>query len=100
MDSLKGYERGVAQLYQGIECRALWLSVIQQAIIDSGQYKSENKKDLRQVIKSQWWRQIFEFAGGENEFQKVSARIQANLETASQKKIKKARCHIHATTRP
>lgn len=30
-----GYERGVAQLQEGVDCRALWLSVIQQAILDS-----------------------------------------------------------------
>lgn len=98
--SITGYEQGVAQIQEGIDCRALWLSVIQQALIDSAQYKNENKKDLHQVIKSQWWRQIFAFAGCENELQKVSARIRANLETAPQKRIKKARCYTHATTRP
>lgn len=78
-ESITGYERGVAQLQDGIDCRALWLSVIQQAICDSLSRNKEAKKDLRQVVHSQWWRQIFNFAGVEDEAENGAALILTNL---------------------
>lgn len=92
---LKGYERGVAQLQEGIDCRALWLSVIQQAICDSLGHHKEHKKDLAQVVKSEWWSYIFALAGVEHEAVKVADLILANLASQPKPLGSKKRHYTH-----
>lgn len=97
--SIRGYERGVAQLQAGIDCRALWLSVIQQAVLDSQKREIAVKKDLPRTIDSQWWRQIFAFADVENMHEIVTQQIKRNLEGPRTHK-KRIRHYTHGTTRP
>lgn len=94
-ESITGYERGVAQLQDGIDCRALWLSVIQQAICDSLSRNKQVKKDLAQAVKSKWWRQIFAFAGVEDQAENVAALILTNLATPPTPMGSKKRHYTH-----
>lgn len=96
---IKGYEKGVAQLQEGIDCRALWLSVIQQAILDSQKRENCYKHDLAKTVESQWWRQIFAFADVENMRETVTAQILANL-TGPPAPKKRLRHYTHGTTHP
>lgn len=68
----------VDKMQEAENCRALFLSVIYQAILDSGKSNKNNRRDLPQIIKSEWWKQIFSFAGVEKEFNKVNKIIVSN----------------------
>lgn len=74
------YEQGVIALQEGMRCRELWLAVIDQALVDAGHKSREHKRDLLQVVESQWWRQICSFAGCEAEADSLSKKILAAMD--------------------
>lgn len=90
------YEDFVAYTQQGLLCRSLWLVVIQQAIDDSLSANAQNKRDLPETVKSEWWTSLFELAGIEHEAKRVGDMILANLAREPDPK----RHYPHATTRP
>lgn len=63
---------------QGRNCKLLFLSVIYQALLDSAKSNRNNRRDLPQIIKTDWWRQIFIFAGVENSIEYVNKIIVSN----------------------
>lgn len=75
----RDYEHGVIALQEGMRCRELWLAVIDQALVDAGHKSREHKRDLPQVVESQWWRQICSFAGCEAEADSLAQKILAAL---------------------
>lgn len=74
----------------GATARALWLSVIEQAVRDSQGKNKANKADLATCLESQWWRHIcLNFVGlGTKEFKSLNARIRNNLATTPKDKSK------------
>lgn len=69
---------------QGQNCRALWRSVVLQAMLDSEKKEFRNRCDLPRVIGTSWWRQILIFADLEGELNKINEIILGN-------------CHVHET---
>lgn len=76
---MRDYESGVIALEEGARCRELWLAVIEQAIADARHRGREHKRDLSQVVESQWWRQICSFAGHETEADSLAQKILTTL---------------------